>query len=212
MNAAALSPDATLTRAQFTAMTVRALYTQRQIDSCFGIIVSSKNPSFRLLYRDVSVRSQYAKELCIAMRDGIAKGYRDGTFHPNRSITFDEASKVLARAYGLSPYAEAEQSNPWFRQYVTILGQRHAIPLTVTSFDHRMNVQESLDMIKRVHDGVTWKPSRTYAELEDLTKPPVLHTVESPVGGGGRTPIKGSTSSERQSESSSSSVPWYKFF
>ena len=204
----AVPRSAVLTRSQFVSMVVDHLYTKEQIDYCFSTIGSYAIPDFTKLYTDVSTSAQNAQELCIAMRDGLATGFDDGSFRPNRSITLDEASKILARAYDLAPQAELKNLRPWFRPYVQALANRHAIPVSVTGFHHRLREYEANDMMKRISDGITWMPSMTYVQLEKLSVPVRLPVTSDR----SQSLLGGSNSSNKSSGSSKSAVPWYKFF
>lgn len=220
---AVLSDSTEMTRAAFVAAVVNKLYIPADIDSCFWDISSTVPPSFSLLYTDVRTSHMYAKELCIAMRDGIARGYKDGNFRPEQKITFAEASKILARAYVLAPYAELTlRKEGWYAPYAIEIAGKNAIPLSVTTFDHIMTAGETADIIERLSDGVSWRPSRSYEDVRRATFPETVSvqkietttaTATTP-----RRPINPATSSaassamEQQSSSAKSQEPWYKIF
>lgn len=220
---APVAPTGTLTRAEFTQMIVSRLYPQAEIDRCYWDIASTLPPTFTLLYTDVPASSPYGKALCIAMRDGLARGYKDGSFRPNDVIRFSEASKIISRAYVLAPYAESTTTGAWFSQYAFALANRNAVPMTVTTFQHAMTAAETEEILKRLAGSITWEPARTYTEIEQASRPRAasMTTVSSTTES--RTPIKttsdasvkpntSSSSSSAKKEENGSESPWYKLF
>ncbi len=222
-----MDTNSSMTRASLTAMVVDHLYTQEQIDSCFWDIAPSLPPTFTLLYTDVPTSHKYAKELCVAMRDGLAHGYKDGSFNPNKVVTFAEASKIIARAYALAPYAEANMTDTWFVPYAFALANTKAIPLTVTSFDHTVTVGQAIEMLDRLGNDIRTRPSQSYAELVKQWKaksaPKAAATTQTttststPTTTPEKKPVSAASassamSSDTRQSSSSSALPWYKLF
>ncbi len=162
--------DTALSRALFTAMVVEQHYSVVAIHECYWDIASSVPPQFTKVFADVATDHPYAKHLCIAMRDGLIRGYGDGTFRPDQPITMAEASRILARAYNLTPYADAAHYDLWFEPYVWALTNYNAIPLEIESLAQPVTVAIAQDMVVRVRDDLRMLPSRTYQEL---VAPPV---------------------------------------
>ncbi len=160
-----ITAGAPVTRAQFTAMFVRANYTQASIDSCYWDITSVWPPRFDLLFRDVPVDHQYAPEICVAMRDGLVRGYGNDVFRPDAIVTFGDAAKIAARAEGLTPWADASAPKHWFDPYVNALARRNAIPMSVDAVDARLTGAEAEDIIARLSTDDRTQPSRTAEEL-----------------------------------------------
>lgn len=79
-----LHPDRLMTRAELTAMLVRAL----------GISLSPQPNRFS----DVSKEDWYADVIGIAEHYGLVMGYDDGTFRPNDPVTRQEAIVMIYRA------------------------------------------------------------------------------------------------------------------
>jgi hypothetical protein len=182
-----LPETADVTRAQFTAMLVRATSSQGTIDACYWDITSFWPPRFELLFRDVPVDHPYAPEICVAMRDGLVRGYGNDVFRPDALITFADASKMIARSHGLTPWADSTVSKNWFDQYVVALGKRNAIPLSIQSIDQRMKVGDVNDIMQRLAIGNDNLPSRSADELiaawekAHAPRPVVRPTVRPPV-------------------------------
>ncbi|MGI2293637.1 S-layer homology domain-containing protein [Paenibacillus sp. GXUN7292] len=77
------APDHSITRAEFATLLVRALGLKEE-----------GAPQFR----DVAQTAWYAEAIGAAAASGIVKGYADGTFAPNSSITREEMAVMIARA------------------------------------------------------------------------------------------------------------------
>ena len=80
------SPDSTMTRAQFAAITTRAL----------GLA-----PKTNAVFSDIAADSWYAAYIGTAYSYGIIKGTSDTTFTPEATITREEAAVMVARAANL---------------------------------------------------------------------------------------------------------------
>ncbi|MBO4331096.1 MAG: S-layer homology domain-containing protein [Oscillospiraceae bacterium] len=87
MTESTFEPDATMTRAQFAAITVRAL----------GL-----TPTAADVFADVAGDSWYAPYVGTAYRYGIVKGRSSGVFDPGGTISIQEAAVMSARAAALT--------------------------------------------------------------------------------------------------------------
>lgn len=160
-----LPGSSSITRAEFTALLVRARYGAASIGNCYWDITSVHPPRFELLFRDVPVDHEYAPEICVAMRDGLVRGYGDDIFRPDAQITFADASKILARSHGLTPWADPSKPTHWFDPYVVAMGRRKAIPLSIEAIEERITVDEAREMLDRLGADDRDRPSRTADEL-----------------------------------------------
>ncbi len=155
-------PEGDMTRAAFVAFMVHETHTRKSLDSC----LSKLSPSnYRLLFTDVSRDHEYAKELCVAMREGMIRGYRDGSFRPDTLITFAEASKILVRGYDIFPASWYPVSEPWYFGYVTSMEYRGAIPPSIDGLQDTINDDEALEMSLRLSMNVATEPSIGYQEI-----------------------------------------------
>lgn len=84
VSATSFAPNATVTRAQFAAMLVRALGWEATGTSTFA---------------DVAGDSWYSAAVATAVRGGIVNGRSATTFAPNEMITREEMTVMLVRAY-----------------------------------------------------------------------------------------------------------------
>lgn len=87
------APNASITRAEFTATLLRAL----------GIHKASSTTS--VSFSDVKAGSWYENEVKLAVSNKLISGYSDGTFRPNGLITREEAMIILNRALALTTLA-----------------------------------------------------------------------------------------------------------
>lgn len=163
--------SAILTRAEFTALVVEKMYNQAELDRCFWDIASKFPPGFSLVFTDVNVNDRFAKQICVAMRDGIIRGYVDGSFRPDRPVNAAESAKILSRAYSLAPYAHLDTVAPWYEAHVKALASRNAIPESITRLDQQVNGAQAQEMLTRLAEGITSRPARRY---EDLMPKPVV--------------------------------------
>jgi hypothetical protein len=160
-----LAGGSSVTRAEFTAMLVRSMYSRETIDSCYVRIAAVRPPRFTLLFRDVPADHAFGPEICVAMMNGLVRGYGNDVFKPDGQMTFADAAKVLARAKGLTPWADASKPEHWFDQYVSALARRNAIPTTVASIEERITGAEAREMIRRLDEDDRTQPSRTADDL-----------------------------------------------
>jgi hypothetical protein len=114
-------PDQQITRSEFCAI----------MDKVLQLTPSVQQTHFT----DVNPGEWFDKAVETAVYDGIAKGYGDGTFHPNAPISRQEMACVLIQAMGKSQLAEASakaatkftddsQIAWWSRGYVTVALQQ----------------------------------------------------------------------------------------
>jgi len=195
--------DTTMTRGAFIAHLVRSMYTQGQIDSCFWSISPTYPQRFTLIFTDVTVNDPYAKEICVAMRDGIIRGYIDGSFAPERILTFAESAKILSRAYVLAPYAHTDVRNPWYASHVRALVARNAVPESIIKLSQPINTAEAREMMDRLKNNITWRPYQT----EEVLFPVVRLRVTAAPATPSVTESTSSTSSSGMNYSSTSSKP-----
>ncbi|MBU7315494.1 S8 family serine peptidase [Paenibacillus oleatilyticus] len=104
-SASAFSPKEQVTRAQFSAMLVRAL----------GLHAGSKAP-----FQDVSASDWFADDIAAAYEAGLVNGVEEGRFAPHASISRQDLAVMLSRASSLiqltpksnpsrKPYADASE-------------------------------------------------------------------------------------------------------
>lgn len=138
-----------INRAEFTKIVIEATSTDISGSQCFP---------------DVSDQ-WFAKYVCTAKNLGVIGGYPDGTFRPEKEVSFVEASKIIAVAFDTELNVETDI---WYEGYVRSLAGINAIPTSVHSFDAKITRGEMAEMIYRLHAKHEDLPSVTYEQLAGL--------------------------------------------
>lgn len=131
-----------LSRAELVKIMVWALGVDKS--SC---VASNRSTAAQLKtngFKDVSTSDWFANDLCVAKSLGIIKGYPDGNFKPNKSVSVAEAAKIVI--VGLAKQKLSE-GNPWYQSYVDYLVQKNAVPTTVWSYTAAINRWETAQLI-----------------------------------------------------------------
>jgi len=99
-------PDRSITRAELASILVKALNLQAA--------------SGKITFKDVTGTEWYSGYIAAACRAGLVKGYEDGTFCPDRTVTREEMAAVLARVSDLGaspdaklPFTDAGEVSSW---------------------------------------------------------------------------------------------------
>jgi|GEM_PF-4988004 len=85
------APEQPITRAEFTAMLVRAM----------GLSGGSVKTGLPSAFNDVDLEQWYANALITAGSKGLVNGFVDGSFHPDGQITREQMATMLDRALNL---------------------------------------------------------------------------------------------------------------
>ncbi len=101
----AYRPADTLTRAEFCKI---AVYLAGK-DGSVSALASSAS-----IFKDVAKGAWYTGYVNVAQQNGMIKGYADGTFKPNATITYAEASTILLRSVGYDDHL----SGSWPANYL----------------------------------------------------------------------------------------------
>ncbi|HAI98751.1 TPA: hypothetical protein DCL30_04420 [Candidatus Peribacteria bacterium] len=99
----------------------------------------------------------FALYVCTAKKEGIVSGYPDGTFKPEQTITFVEASKIVTLAFKQT--VSDNGSDDWFEPFVRALESSKAIPPSISGFDRPINRGEMAEIMWRLSEGKTDQPS-----------------------------------------------------
>lgn len=126
-------PDAPINRAEFTKIIIEATLPDESGGDCFP---------------DVS-NQWFAPFVCSAKRKELVGGYPDGTFKPDRHVTFAEAAKIVAIAHGLPPRADPI----WYKPYVDALRERRAVPSSIARMDQKLSRGEMAAIIFALKGG-----------------------------------------------------------
>ena len=158
--------DNKINRAEFTKIIIEATVDQNEIkgSACFSDIKGE----------------WFAKYVCTAKTRAIINGYPDGTFKPERDISFVEAAKIISVAFGDQI---TEDNQTWYKPYVENLGDKKAIPISVINLSHQITRGEMAEMIYRIKAKVKNKESLSYNELMPTSKPHVIQNTEADISG-----------------------------
>jgi hypothetical protein len=121
------SIEGVITRLAFTQAVIKQLYTGENFDGCFRNIAPSVPVKYTLLFSDVPKDIAYGKDLCVAIYVGLVDGKKDGSFRPNDPINLAEASKILAKAYGLIYPSPWPMQSAWYDPSMQALRERGVI-------------------------------------------------------------------------------------
>lgn len=95
-------------------------------------------------------------------------GYPDGTFKPEKNISFAEAAKIIAVAFGREV---SSGGSVWYEGYVRSLADAHAIPVSITDFTKQLSRGEMAEMIYRLHAKIMTNAFTSYEKLAGLPEP-----------------------------------------
>ncbi len=122
------------------------------------------------LYADTESSAWYFGYLCEATRQKVVAGYENGDFKPAEPISFVEGAKIVAEILDL----QGKNGEMWYEKYVSALEAKKAIPTSINELDKPLTRGEMAEMMWRIRENKTDKPSVT---LHELTSP--LPTFES---------------------------------
>jgi N-acetylmuramoyl-L-alanine amidase len=101
---ATFEADRNITRAEFAALTVRALG--------LGDFISTES------FSDVAADAWYSEVVLIASAAGLIDGFEDGTFRPNDMVTREQLAAIAVRAtYYAGVATQLSDSKPYLDQY-----------------------------------------------------------------------------------------------
>lgn len=142
-------PNATINRAEFLKIVLAARDGKTPPDVSGGC------------FPDVERGAWYGPWVCSALQDGIVDGYPDGTFQPDGEISFVEAAKILANAFGQQPQGAGE----WYEPFASALETSNAIPTTIAALDAHVRRGEMAEMLWRLTGKRTDRPSKALANV-----------------------------------------------
>lgn len=151
-------PDTTISRAEFTKIATLSAYGKSNASSCLTNYPNSKPYE---TFTDVPMDAWYDPHVCLAMMQGVVQGYPDRTFRPQATVSFVQAAKIIAGSF----VSYAEPTDVWYEHYVRDLAAYKAIPVSIHYFDQHITHGEMAEMIWRLGQEVSNKPSKTYEAL-----------------------------------------------
>lgn len=144
-----------INRAEFVTLLMRASGKTLEGENCFP---------------DVK-QEWFAPSVCTTQKLGFLEGYPDGSFKPEQYINMAEASKIITNVLDTLSAAPSSFEEEWFVPYIRSLELEKAIPTSLQSSDQWVNRGEMAEMVWRIRDDVTDKPSqKAQALTQDLPK------------------------------------------
>lgn len=154
--------NALINRAEFTKIVIIATSGGKSI-SC-GPTTTIVNP----LFHDVRPADWFYSYVCYGKQQGILRGYADGNFRPQQTITMSEAAKIIAKAFGTKEkFVEGEL---WYAVYIQYLTGKRSIPAHIERFDHPVTRGDMSEMVFRLLADVRYKEYVTYEEMQTQGK------------------------------------------
>ncbi|MBO2943648.1 S-layer homology domain-containing protein [Paenibacillus sp. F411] len=148
-------PRAVTTRAEFTALLVRAL----------GLAASAGDTDFT----DVPDNAWYADDIAAAVQAGLVQGITDSSFAPSEPVTREQIAVLLVRAYEwlsheemaggnlLSNYMDSTQVSPWAGEDVNkaillglMSGRGESVFDPASAANRAETAQSVLNLLKRM--------------------------------------------------------------
>jgi len=134
--------------------------------------------SYEIEFKDVEKGDWYYPYIETAVKKGLVKGYEDGTFRPDKNISFVEFAKIFVENLGFkmkySYYKEV-----WYLRYVDILAKAGLILPTIEGFDYELTRAEILEIFYREANALE-KDSQDYLSLY-LNSGEEIEIIENPV-------------------------------
>lgn len=146
-------PNATINRAEFLKIVLEAAYADADIAA------GQSSASFP----DVPQGAWFAKYVNFGVSNDIIDGYPDGTFKPDEDVNFVEAGKIMTLAFKLSPQ---DTSGEWYEPYARALEASKAIPAEVSSLETKLTRGQMAEMLWRVIEKRTDRPSKGLLNLK----------------------------------------------
>ncbi len=140
-------PDNTINRAEFMKIIVGSAFPVSTGKDCF---------------KDVK-DEWYSPFICEGKKRGIVEGYPDGTFKPGLNINAVEASKIVAKAFGVDEKNVAGEL--WYKPFIDGLSKKKAIPVSIDYPEKKVTRGEMSEMSWRLKADVTTKATKTLASL-----------------------------------------------
>lgn len=157
--------DNRITRSEFVKLLTNPFFLSGRSNDCLLTHFRGEN-STRLFFADVRQDAWYAQDVCEAVVHELIRGYPDGTFKPQRPISFVEGAKIIARVFSQDVKAEQGFDEKWYTAYVTRLAGENAIPLTIKRFDQPLTRGEMAEIIFRLKTANRTKASMTFEQLQ----------------------------------------------
>ncbi len=100
-------------------------------------------------FPDVPTTMWYHPYICTAASEWIAKGFENGRFGPNDTVTTLEAIAFGLRAFGMSPPVPAD-GTPWYVPVQKLMNDNNIIPTHEYALDTKISRWKATELILRI--------------------------------------------------------------
>jgi hypothetical protein len=149
-------PESGLTRAELIKILVSAKFSQNEIKNC---IDRNSARSLTVFFADVPADQWFAPYVCVAKSQDWIKGTPRGEFLPHEKVAVADAAKMIVNAYQPGEFTDGK---PWFAPYLEFLSEQNALPETTVAVDSSLTRAETAELIWRLDQNLTGRPSREY--------------------------------------------------
>ncbi len=98
-------------------------------------------------FPDVPANVWYTKYVCYGKEKGWVKGYDDGSFKPEQTVTFVEGLKITLQGFDIDYDAD---TSPWYKGMVDTAGDSNYIPWSVEGFSEALARDVMADLVTRI--------------------------------------------------------------
>ncbi len=143
--------------------------SEEEKSSCLANIGSTPR------FSDVDMQTAwFGPYLCIAAKENIVKGYDDGTYGPEKTVSAAEALKIVAGVYKLKPINDVGDY-PWYAPFVEAMHEWDAIPQTLQTADQPVTRGEVAEMLYRLRPEAQQQPQDEGQRQIVRQHPPARH-------------------------------------
>lgn len=119
--------------------------------------------SINRCFPDVDPVVWYSKYICTAHKLGVAKGFSNGTFGPNETITDLEALAFGFRAFGIAPAAVAGQE--WYEAYRDLANKNNILATHSYTLGTKISRGKATELIMNIGKFKLTRSPLGYASL-----------------------------------------------
>ncbi len=153
-------PENTLNRAEMIKIIAQGAATYFDWEKNIFKSYTSKS-----CFTDVHSNLWYTKYICYGKEKGWVKGYDDGTFRPEQTVSFVEGLKITLSGFDLG---YTESTEPWYKDAVNKASDSNYIPPSINGFANGLKRGEMADMVSRIIKAETGELDEYLGDLADL--------------------------------------------
>ena len=105
-------------------------------------------------FPDVPPDAWFTQHICVGKARGMIGGYPDGTFRPEKTISFVEAAKIISTFFDAVQVEDVSLGEGWYLPFVRGLERKRAIPTTIRTLSSSVRRGEMSEIIYRLHDNI----------------------------------------------------------